>query len=55
MLATCLSSWKQGRPESWGVGGGSGRDTCQHDRGKEQVVGMRPSFRILLRYKLKPV
>ena len=32
-----------------GVGGG------EHDLGEEQVVGMNPSSRILLRYKLKPV
>ena len=49
MLATCLSSWKQGRPESCGGGGG------EYDFGEEQVVGMNPSSRILLRYKLKPV
>ena len=54
MLATCLSSWKQGRPESCGGGGGGGGGG-QHDLGEEQVVGMNPSSRILLRYKLKPV
>ena len=50
MLATCLSSWKQGRSESCGGGGGG-----QHYLGEEKVVGMNPSSRILLRYKLKPV
>jgi len=46
MLATCLSSREAGTAgKVWGGGGVGGK----HDLGEEEVVGKRPSSRILLR------
>lgn len=56
-INACNLSFKLevGTAVKFGGGGVGGRDTCQHHLGGEEVVGIGPSSRILVRYKLKPV